>query len=66
MQSDFNPANGGKAKELDANKFVSLFGSVLRREAWFSKEEPAPMLGAYGNWKEQVEGFYDLWYNFNS
>lgn len=59
---------GGEAEpeELDANKFFSPFGSVFRCEARFSKKQPVPMFGAFGDGKEKVEGFSIFWSNFDS
>ena len=52
-------------KDLNT-KFFAEFGPVFEREARFSKKQPVPQLGAYGDSKESVEGFYDFWYNFDS
>jgi DnaJ homolog subfamily C member 2 len=46
--------------------FFKAFGPVFEREARFSKKQPVPLLGGYDATKEQVEGFYDFWYNFDS
>ncbi|THH12663.1 hypothetical protein EW146_g7492 [Bondarzewia mesenterica] len=53
------------AKNLNA-AFFKLFSPVFEREARFSRKEPVPLLGKYEDSKEQVEGFYDFWYNFDS
>jgi len=50
----------------DPGFFFENFAPVFEREARFSKKQPVPMLGSYGDSKEQVEGFYDFWYNFDS
>ncbi|EMD37170.1 hypothetical protein CERSUDRAFT_84203 [Gelatoporia subvermispora B] len=54
-----------KAKDPNA-AFFKLFTPVFEREARFSRKQPVPMLGAYEDPKQTVEGFYDFWYNFDS
>jgi len=61
-----NPTDFKKDKDIEPKKFFALFGPVFEREARFSKKTPVPMLGAYEDKKDQVEGFYDFWYNFDS
>lgn len=61
--SDFKSA---KDKEMDPKKFFATFVPVFEREARFSKKTPVPMLGTFEDSKDQVEGFYDFWYNFDS
>ena len=55
-----------KALEKDPASFVRIFGPVFEREARFSRKMPVPMLGGMEDAKEEVEGFYDFWYNFDS
>lgn len=50
----------------DNEFFFEAFTPVFEREARFSRKQPVPMLGSYEGSKEQVEGFYDFWYNFDS
>lgn len=56
----------------DAKKGVSFklfqdsFAPIFEREARFSKTPGAPLLGGEDATKEEVEGFYDFWYNFDS
>ncbi|TFK53243.1 DnaJ-domain-containing protein [Heliocybe sulcata] len=54
-----------KAKD-PVKAFFKGFGPVFEREARFSKEQPVPMLGNVDAPKQEVEGFYDFWYNFDS
>lgn len=53
------------AKDPNAFFFKS-FGPIFEREARFSRKQPVPMLGEFNDTKQQVEGFYDFWYNFDS
>jgi DnaJ-class molecular chaperone len=46
--------------------FFRKFGPVFEREARFSTKEPVPLLGAPDAGKDEVEGFYNFWYNFDS
>lgn len=58
-------AQVNKAKDPSAY-FFKHFAPVFEREARFSKKQPVPMLGAVDASKEDVSGFYDFWYNFDS
>jgi len=53
-------------KGKDHTAFFKAFTPVFEREARFSKEQPVPPLGTHDAPKEEVEGFYDFWYNFDS
>jgi DnaJ family protein C protein 2 len=46
--------------------FFSIMGPIFELEARFSKNRPHVPLGAEDATKEEVEGFYDYWYNFDS
>jgi len=59
-------AEAKRAIDKDPKEFFELFAEVFEREARFSKKTPVPMLGKMDDTKEQVEGFYDFWYNFDS
>ncbi|KAH6910791.1 DnaJ-domain-containing protein [Coprinopsis sp. MPI-PUGE-AT-0042] len=55
--------NRTKAKGFDFFKeFTTAFDLFSR----FSKVQPVPGLGHIDSTKEEVEGFYDFWYNFDS
>ena len=45
---------------------VATYGPVFAREARFSKIQPVPGLGDDDAKKDDVERFYDFWYNFDS
>ena len=53
-------------KGKDYNAFFKGFAPVFEREARFSKVQPVPFLGPYDTPKEDVEGFYGFWYDFDS
>jgi DnaJ family protein C protein 2 len=56
-------------KELTAKggkNFYKLWGKVFQAEARFSKIQPVPHFGDENSTKEDVENFYNFWYNFDS
>lgn len=46
--------------------FYKLWGNVFKAEARFSKNHPVPPFGDDKSNKEEVEDFYNFWYNFDS
>ncbi|KAF1982298.1 DnaJ-domain-containing protein [Aulographum hederae CBS 113979] len=53
-------------KQTQKGNFYKLWGPVFRAEGRFSKAQPVPQLGNDKATKEDVEKFYDFWYNFDS
>lgn len=53
-------------KQVQKGNFYKLWGPVFESEARFSNASDVPMLGDENSTKEQVERFYNFWYNFDS
>ncbi|KAK0628266.1 DnaJ domain-containing protein [Bombardia bombarda] len=53
-------------KQLATSKSYKLWGNVFKSEARFSKVHPVPSFGDDKSSKEDVENFYNFWYNFDS
>jgi DnaJ homolog subfamily C member 2 len=53
-------------KETQKGNFYKLWGKVFESEARFSNKHPVPKLGNEKSTKEEVEHFYNFWYNFDS
>ena len=59
---DFVP----NAKTVKPEEYCDVYGPIFAREARFSKKQPVPSFGAMDATKQEVEAFYDFWYNFDS
>ncbi|EON95776.1 hypothetical protein UCRPA7_8746 [Phaeoacremonium minimum UCRPA7] len=53
-------------KQLAKGNYYKLWGNVFKAEARFSKTHPVPLFGDDKSTKEDVENFYNFWYNFDS
>jgi DnaJ family protein C protein 2 len=58
---------GADAKKgIDFKTFQKHLAPIFEREARFCKTPDVPMLGEENATKQEVERFYDFWYNFDS
>ncbi|KAI9040173.1 putative ribosome associated DnaJ chaperone Zuotin [Aspergillus affinis] len=53
-------------KEASKGNFFKLWRRCLEAESRFSKIQPVPMLGDDNSTFEEVDNFYNFWYNFDS
>ncbi|KAM0791297.1 hypothetical protein ACM66B_005769 [Microbotryomycetes sp. NB124-2] len=53
-------------KDTNAENFYDLWTPVFEREGRFSSKQPVPSLGGPDATKQEVESFYNFWYNLDS
>ncbi|KAH8816749.1 DnaJ domain-containing protein [Xylogone sp. PMI_703] len=53
-------------KQAQGSKFYKLWGNVFKAEGRFSRIQPVPKFGDEKSTKEEVEAFYNFFYNFDS
>ncbi|KAF7188715.1 Zuotin [Pseudocercospora fuligena] len=55
-----------KDVEKKPGNFYKLWAPVFEAEGRFSKKQPVPKIGNDNSTKEEVDEFYNFWYNFDS
>ena len=53
-------------KDTKSGNFYKLWSPVFEAEGRFSKKQPVPKLGNDKSSKQDVESFYEFWFNFDS
>ena len=53
-------------KQLKEGKYYKLWSNVLKSEGRFSRIQPVPKFGDENSTKEEVDTFYNFFYNFDS
>ncbi|KAF4119460.1 DnaJ-like protein subfamily C member 2 [Geosmithia morbida] len=53
-------------KDIKSGNYYKLWNKVFKAESRFSKNHPVPQFGDADSTREQVESFYNFWYNFDS
>ena len=53
-------------KEAAKGNYYKLWGRVFKNESRFSRVQPVPQFGDENATKDEVDAFYNFWYNFDS
>jgi len=53
-------------KDITQKNFFKVLGPIFESNARFSKKQPVPKLGDENSSAQQIDHFYNFWYNFDS
>ncbi|EFX05062.1 ribosome associated chaperone [Grosmannia clavigera kw1407] len=65
-EADVEPPTKKQLASAHKADYYKLWSRVFKSEARFSRTQPVPSFGSEKSTKEEVESFYNFWYNFDS
>ena len=66
VDPEFDDSIPSKNKPVPADKFLSVFGPVFERNAYWSNKKPVPLIGDDNTSYDDLMNFYKFWLNFDS